>query len=443
MKEKAIEFDAMSLQFTLNDDAYQMRLAKSQTRVTNLRQIRILTEASEDTYVPAEVKDEDDAFIFSFSVDQNNKKWEDLKQLHWNEKLRLLCNLARLKKQLKTRLTFFLHPDNVVFDDNLMPLIIYRGVRNLVPPFDISEQDFTKQLQCFSIALFSEKFDFNQLYNGALKNANETEFEKQVSEAEGLEQLIGVLNESYQDEQEKADKTMQMISIKRFRLFKRLSVIMIIVAVLLGAPLIYFGLVSLPYQQHLLDAHEEYLATDYDGVIWALEGESAGDLPQASKYILAHSYINKEQLSDDGKSAIMNNVSLKSNENYLLYWIFNGRGEFEKAMEKAKYIDDPQLIMYGLIKQIERAKNNPEISGAERDKKIKDLQNQLDEYREEYNLNVGEEKNNPSTDNSPEADGAQEAEQNSQDAAKNDKTQNANNNANKNVDNPEENKGKK
>lgn len=443
MKEKTIEFGTMSLQFTLNDDAYQVHLAKSQTRVMDLRQIRILTEAPEDTYVPAEVKDEDDAFIFSFLVDQNNKKWEDLRQLHRHEKLRLLCNLARLKGQLRTRLTFFLHPDNVVFDDNLMPLIIYRGVRNLVPPFDISEQDFTKQLRCFSIALFSKKFSFNQLYDGALKNANETEFEKQVSEAADLEQLIGVLNENYQEEQEKADKTMQVVPIKRFRLFKRLSIIMIIVAVLLGAPLIYFGLVKIPYQQHLLDAHEEYLAADYGGVIWELEGENAEDLPQASTYILAHSYINTEQLSDSDKSAIMNNVSLKSNENYLLYWIYNGRGKFEKAMEKAKYIDDPQLIMYGLIKQIEQAKNNPEISGKEREKKIKDLKNELEEYRKEYNLDVNEEENNPGTDNSPEADEAQKSDQNKHDAAKNDQTQNAKKDTKENANNPKKNKSGK
>src|SRR5699024_7748734 len=98
-----------------------------------------------------------------------------------------------------------------------------------------------------------------------------------------------------------ADKTMQMVPIKRFRLFKRLAVIMIVVAVLLGAPLIYFGLVSLPYQQHQLDAHEEYLASDYGGVISALENENAENLPQASKYILAHSYINTEKLSDSEK----------------------------------------------------------------------------------------------------------------------------------------------
>jgi uncharacterized membrane protein YukC len=70
----------------------------------------------------------------------------------------------------------------------------------------------------------------------------------------------------------------------------------------------------------------------------------------------------------------------------LLYWIYNGRGEFEESMEKAKYIDDAQLIMYGLIQQIEEAKNNPDLTGEERDERLNDLNDELASYREDYNL---------------------------------------------------------
>lgn len=391
MKEKTIEMETLSLPFTIEEDIWRLNLPKSQTRVKDSRQIRILSEASEDAFVPVEVTEEGDSFHFTFTVDQTKKAWEDLHNLHRNEKLRLLCNIAQLKKYLTTRVSFFLHPDNLVFDDNLLPFVIYRGIRDLIPPFEMNEQDFLKQLQCLSIALFSQKYSFEQLYKGALRDAKETDFERQVSEIAELEPLIEYLQDSYQREQQKIEKNMQMVSTKRFRLFKQLSIIMIIVAVLLAAPLVYFSFFNLPYQQHLQDAHEQYLASDNGEVISTLEDEDADKLPKATKYILADSYVNAADLEEGKKENIKKNISLKSDDDYLLYWIYNGRGEFEDALDKAKYLDDPSLIMNGLLRQREAVKDDPDLSGSDRDEELKEINSEIEDYKEEYGLDEDEE----------------------------------------------------
>ncbi|WP_018932438.1 type VII secretion protein EssB [Gracilibacillus lacisalsi] len=391
MREKTIEFNNLSLPFTISDDRWELRLAKSQTRVKDPQQIRMLTGAPEESFVPLEVKEEGDAFTFSFFIDPKKKQWKDLQRLHRHEKLRLLCNLARLNKYLSSRLTFFIHPDNLLFDDNLEPHMIYRGVRNIIPPFEMEEQDFLKQLKCFSIALLSNKYTFDQLYNGGLEKAKDTEFEKKVHQQEDLEQFIDYLQTTFSAEQQKTEKTMKLVPTRRFLLFKRLAISFIIIAVLLAVPLIYISLISLPYQHKLLDAHEEYLASNYSDVITTLNGEDAEDLPRATKYILAYSYVSSEQLSENDKNVIMKNISLNSDQDYLLYWIYNGRGDFELAMDKAKYLDDPQLIMYGLIQQYEQAKNDPNLSGAERDETVSNLEDELQQYCEEYNLCEDEE----------------------------------------------------
>ena len=36
--------------------------------------------------------------------------------------------------------------------------------------------------------------------------------------------------------------------------------------------------------------------------------------------------------------------------------MYNGKGNFDKSLDLAKTLDDPQLIMYGLVKQIESLK---------------------------------------------------------------------------------------
>src|SRR5699024_8064665 len=144
------------------------------------------------------------------------------------DKLRLLCNVARLKEYLTTRKTFFLHPDNLVFDDNLMPSIVYRGMRDLLPPYEMDEETFLRQYKCLIIALFSREYTFDQLYAESMQNANETEFQQQVSETEDSAVMIRFLEDSYKTEQKKTKTKMQLVPTKRFRLFKQLSITMIV-----------------------------------------------------------------------------------------------------------------------------------------------------------------------------------------------------------------------
>jgi type VII secretion protein EssB len=383
MNEVNIHMESITFPFSIDEDSWQLRLAKSQTNVKDIRQLALMTESS-DLFVPVAVEEGEDFFIFTFIVDQKLKKWEEILKLSRVEKLRLLCNLARYKQFLATRITFFLHPNNLVFDDNLMPSIIYRGIRDLVPPYEMDEEKFVYQYKCLIIALFSKKYTFDELVSGVLKNAQDTEFERQVSEAHDYSSLIQLLENSYLKEKKETEKNMQVVPKKRFRLFKQLSYILIAVSVILTVPLSYFIFVKMPFQNHLIDAQGHFLSSDFGQVISDLKEENPEKLPSSGKYVLAYSYIKTEKLSDEQKQAILKNVSIKSDENYLLYWIYNGRGNFDQSLDLAVYMDDPQLIMYGLIKQIEKTKNNPVLTAEERETELEEYERRLEQYREKY-----------------------------------------------------------
>ena len=400
MIEKKIEFESMTFQFEIEKDIWKLSLAKSQTKVKDFRQLALITEKS-SFFVPAIVEEEHDQLVFSFTVDNKMKNWDDVKKLGRNDKLRSLCNIERFIECLSTRMTFFLHPDNLLFDDNLVPSIVYRGIRDLVPPYTIDPMNFLHQYKCLAVALFSKKYSFDELYSGSLNNAKDTEFERKISEINDIHALITFLEDSYRTEQKTTEQNMQLVPQKRFRLFKQLSITMIVLSVLLATPLAYFGFVKVPYQEKLLTAHHDFLASDYGQVISDLEGQNADKFPNTTRYILAYSYINSEVMEGEQKAVIMKNISLKSDKNYLLYWIHNGRGELEESTDLAKYIEDPVLIIYGLIKQIEQVKNNPDLAGSEREEQVKELEEQLKNYQEKYDLLPEDDLTNPASEYEP------------------------------------------
>lgn len=391
MNEKKMELDNITYTLKQEKQAVHITLPVSQTSVKDIRQLHLMQQPS-DLFAPMEIQEQEDTFEFIYTIHPDRKKWSDIQKLRQNDKLRVLSNIGKLEQFLSSRITFFLHPDNLVFDENLMPQVIHRGVRHIAPPFDMQSETFLKQYKCMCIAMFSKKYTFDQLYHGSLENANESDFEKGIQKLESIEALRRFLLENYTKEQNKTDKTMSFVPAKRFRLYKRLSIIMITLSVLLAVPLVYFALIKEPFQDKQLDAHGEFLADNYNKVISTLAEEDPEKLPSQTKYALAYSYIQVEALSDEEKESILKNVTLKSDQDYLLYWIYNGRGELDTSLDKAKYLDDPQLIIYGLIKKIEQVKNNPDLSGTDRDSQVEELQNQLDQLVEEYDLDpLGEE----------------------------------------------------
>ncbi|MFB5198010.1 type VII secretion protein EssB [Neobacillus sp. KR4-4] len=385
MNEKSIQLESMTYKFLILNNKWQLDLPKSQTRVKDVRQLALINHDS-DLFVPAIVEEGDDKFTFSFEVDPRAHTWDDIQKLSRKEKLRLLCNLARFRTILTTRMTFFLHPDNLIFDENLLPSIVFRGIRELIPPFELNEDKLILQYKCIIIALFSKKYTYDDLYSGSLANAKDSAFERQVGELQEFTSLVKFLEEQYTKEKQELEKNIVNVPKKKFRLYKQLTFSMIALVVILAVPLVYFCFVKTPFQKDLLEADRHFLSIDYGNVINDLEDQTPEKLPDTSKYVLAYSFIKTEKLSDDQKEVILKNISIKSDPNYLLYWIYNGRGDFARSIDLAKYIDDPQLIMYGLIKQIEQAKNDPDLSGTAREKKVQKYQDQYDTYADKYGL---------------------------------------------------------
>ncbi|WP_239253573.1 type VII secretion protein EssB [Listeria ilorinensis] len=395
MTTNHIEMDGTSYPFSYTDTVWTTTFTESRTKLKTIEQIELLKKPAE-SFLPVEITHENDSYRFDYSVSGDTISFGELIKMTRADKLRALYNVGKLARLLDTRYTFFLHPDNLVFDLNLEPQIVHRGMKGLVPPYDLTEERFLKQYRCLAVAMFSKKYGFEDLYNGSLQNAHSTQYEKAVVNAAGIAELNQVLADAYQAETKRIAKTMTTVPKKKFKTFKGLAVSFIIAAIILAIPLGYFAFMKVPYQNKLLTANENFLKTDYDKVITGLEDEDPEKMPQTTQYELAYSYIQGEKLDDKKKENIMNNVSLKSDPQYLLYWIYNGRGEFNKSNDIAKLLDEPDLIIYSLVQELDQVKNDTTLSG---NKKIEKQEKIEDEIKaEQEKLTKAEEEE--STDDS-------------------------------------------
>ena len=219
-----------------------------------------------------------------------------------------------------------------------------------------------------------------ELYNGSLELETLPDFLVELREAEDQTAAVAVLEKAYLDKTKEEKATLIQVSSRWHRVFKLASIWLSVAVVLLIIPLIYLIFLQNPFKEKLLQADTAFIKVDYSGVITELEGIAPSSLPTTQKYELAYSYIQGLEFSSDQKKVILNNVSLKSDELYLIYWIQIGRNTFEDALDTAKRINDNDLILYALAQEIKQVREDDKLSGKDRESKLSSLEGEYKKY---------------------------------------------------------------
>ncbi|MGT2666616.1 type VII secretion protein EssB [Streptococcus rifensis] len=322
---------------------------------------------------------DEDSVYYEFRLPETSVTWEELREQPISERLRILNNVLAFHELLDLELTFYLSPDNIHLDGNGIPRLFYRGLKNQQPPFDMTDLIFLRQVKSLIISQFSEH-EFNTLYLGGLEAVNETAFIIQIKEAKDLEDLKDLLRREYTQTKSKENETYQRVPRTQFRLYRQLTFTLGALTVLFAIPLVYLGLIRGPFQDKMLQADTAFLKVDYSDVVTTLEDVQVGRLPKTQKYALAYSYVQLLDLSYESKQNILNNISLISDQKYLDYWIYDGRGEFDQSLDLARQLEDYQLIIYALDQKITQVRNDQSLDGETREEQLKTLEAEFEQY---------------------------------------------------------------
>mgnify|MGYP002747528568 FL=1 len=154
-------------------------------------------------------------------------------------------------------------------------------------------------------------------------------------------------------------------------------------AVILGGTVGYMSFVTVGNKNKLLDIRLSFINKDYSNVIKTSEKVDSKSLSQDDKYIVAYSVIQSEPLSAKQKEQLLK-INNQSNSDYLRYWVLIGQAKIDEAIDVASFLDDPQLLMYGLTKKIDEVQRDPNLSSEKRTEQLNNYKTKLEELKKKY-----------------------------------------------------------
>ena len=378
MTEEKFVFGEQPFIYEKNETSWQLKLKRSDVASQDLREL-LLLDLHHPLFLEQTMGADEDSVAFTYELEPHGLSYGELKTRTISERLRLALNVFSLESALDLPVTFLLHPDNLFITKNAQAKIAYRGVPGIMTPHSLSAEDFLRQAKCFTVTLFSD-LDFMDLYNGSLELETLPDFLNELRQTTTISDAIAVLEKYYLEKAAQEKANLVLVPSRRHRVFKLATIWLTAGIILLFIPLVYLIFLQNPFKEKLLQADTAFIKVDYSGVITELEGVAPSSLPNTQKYELAYSYIQGLEFSSDQKKVILNNVTLKSDELYLIYWIQIGRNKFEDALDTAKRINDSDLILYALTQEIKQVREDDKLSGKDREAKLDSLENEYKKY---------------------------------------------------------------
>ncbi|MGT2715321.1 type VII secretion protein EssB [Streptococcus respiraculi] len=344
-----------------------------------------LLEAVHPLFLTTDMSVQDDMLLLESYLEDGMYGWERLSELTVEERLRHLLNIGCLYKELEfSKYTYSFEPESIVFTMNGAPLFIHKGIKGQVPPYDgIAEGEFLERYKAMTLSLLDDKTDYPSLLDGKLPFYKGNLFCETVVKAETIAEVLKLLQEKYNEEKQLNEQNFSRMSNKVVSRMKFSTIISTIVAVcsLIGIGYLFFF--ALPRQEMISTIRLAFIQEDYSQVISTLKNTDSKSLSQDDKYIVAYSVIMTEHLTDEQKTEL-SKISNQSNEDYLRYWVLIGQAKIDEAIDIASFLDDPQLLMYGMTKKIDEIQREPDMTSEERTEKINGYKSKLEELKKQY-----------------------------------------------------------
>ena len=344
-----------------------------------------LLVAEQPYFVNQNVIEEEGKLTIESLLTDEYYSWDKLITMIDEEKLRHLINIGQLFHALQDSIyTYNLSPNNLVFSRNGNPLFVFRGIKGQVPPYDVvSLDEFTVNFKAMIVSLLDKKTSYEKLIEGQSPFYKGKLFCETIMKAENLDEIISLLEEKYLEEREQNKEKFSRVPNKLVSRLKLTTLITSLIGFFSLVGVLYFLLFAMPSQKMISDLRLAFVHQDYSTVVSTVKNTDSKSLSQDDSYMVAYSVIKTEPLTEAQKTEL-SKISTQSNTDYLRYWVLIGQSKIDEAMDIASYLDDPQLLMYGLTKKIDEVQRNPNLTSEQRTEQLNNYKGKLEELKKNY-----------------------------------------------------------
>lgn len=295
------------------------------------------------------------------------------------DRLILAQKLQFLSQYPDTLIRPYIHPDNLfVIGESVK--VGHRGFSQSVMPYSEHEKNYFETYRAVILYLLNPKLNFIDLVNGA--GALKTPFSQEVQHAENFARLNEALDNQVAIQSKKRATENAYVPKQRFKIYKWGMILFAVLTIGLAIATGIYALHTVPYKDRLVTAEIHFTTNDYSKALDVLKKDDPRQMPKGTQYALAVSGIQQDTLTRQQKENILKNISMKSNENVLLYWIYIGFGDFDKTLDVAQNIGDNQLILHAYRKLYNHVSADTKMKGSEKQEKLKEYQEQIQSYEE-------------------------------------------------------------
>ena len=380
MEEKKLHLEVFSIDIEKDENTLSMELEKLGSGIEIVDELRP-ANVNSTMLVPTTISELEDDYHFEFYISEALIPFETIKTDSRYVRLKSARNMCSLSGLSNFDILPIAHPECIFFDDNYLPKSTIRYIKGMKKYEDIEKNSFF-DLKMLILSILYPKYKWEEIYQTAGKVIKEKDY-LAVREAETIEEVETNLTMELCSELDNNKNAMTSVPKKKYFQMKITSIVAPILVVALILPLVFYTFFDIPFKNKVINGATYFLANDYSNVVSNYTNVNISNIPLSGKYQLACSYIQLSGLNSSQKEIILKNLSVRSVEDYLDYWIYYGRNEFEDAHETAKTLQDLELKYFAVIGGLDYFHNYSDLKGTAKEEKINEYNALKDGYERE------------------------------------------------------------